>query len=128
MKTSIASFFTRTPSNEGSRLFLKDPVTDQPSEEWLHVLGFESDAFSAAMAVKQRRMSEIRALPEEEREGAAKEAVVQMLVSLVADWSFEEECTPDNVKTLFSEAPYIQSAVDAFAANRANFIKPRLTN
>ncbi len=120
-----SDFFTRTQSNAGAKLVLEDPLTGQPSNESLLVRGLESDRFREALAAKHRRNLEILTLPEAEQEAASMDAEYDLYVSLVAGWSFEEECSPEAVKQLFIEAPQIKLAVDRFAGNRANFLQER---
>ena len=44
-----------------------------------------------------------------------------LISSVVASWSFAEECTPENVSAFFENSPQVQLQVDNFAGTRANF-------
>lgn len=120
--SSVKHYHTRTAANNGAKLFLLDPVTNEQTQDWLHVLGFESDTFREAMFEKQRAVAAAQTLADPEaREDAKNTAVNNMLVSLVTDWSFDEDFSAAAVAELFAEAPYIRAAVDTFASQRANF-------
>lgn len=122
MKSKAANYFTRKPSNAGARMYLKDPVSGKVTEDYLHVLGLESDSFRAALTAKHKKNLEILALPEDQQEAAKDDAELELFASLVTGWSFEDKLTADAVKELFLEAPQIKTAVDTFAGDRANFI------
>jgi len=120
MKAS--AFYTRTPANKGALLTLVDPVTGKQTDQYLHVLGLESDKFRAALAAKHQRNMEILQMPEPEQKAASDDAELELYASLVSDWSFEEPITVAGVKELFLEAPQIKQEVDKFAGQRANFM------
>lgn len=117
-----SNYFTRTPSNNGARMLLKDPVTNEDTQDYLHVIGLESDAFRQALVVKHKRNMEILTLPEEEQPAALADAELELYTSLVTNWSFSEPCTKEAVKEMLHEAPQVKAQVDKFAGMRANFI------
>ena len=121
MKSKPSIFFTRPHANKGAKMFLKDPVTGQPTEDFLHVLGLESDAFKEALTAKHKENARILALPEAEQADALAEAELQLFASLVTGWSFDN-FSVDGVKELLREAPQVKKDVDTFAGDRANFI------
>lgn len=128
MKQSMKKFMTRANANAGVRVPILGP-DGKDSGEWIHVLGVDSDAFRRAKAVGNREVLEARAKWDEtNHKPTAEEAadVIQtsrlnLLCSLVTDWSLEEPCTPENVRTLFIEAPAIAEYVDTVSAQRNRF-------
>lgn len=117
-----SNYFTRTPSNNGAKMLLKDPVTNEDTQDYLQVLGLESDPFRQALVLKHKRNMEILTLPESEQPAALEDAELDLYASLVTGWSFSEPCTKEAVRELLNEAPQVKSQVDKFAGTRANFI------
>lgn len=124
MKPSIQSLFTRPQANEGIKLELKLP-DGKPAGTTLTVLGTDSDVFRRERVARSRENARILTLPEGARDVAHRDADVRLLATLVTAWDFEEECTPDNVARLLTEAPYIREQIDEAAANRALFLSPK---
>lgn len=126
MALSPSDFFTRTKANEGVKMPLSLP-DGTPTDEYLIIRGVDSDVYRKANDKRMRRAIEISKIEDdEEREAALKELTTETLVSLVAGWSFEEECTPEAVRELLYEAPHIADAIDVFAVDRKRFFgKPQ---
>lgn len=120
---NATDFYTRTPANTPQKYVLPDPITNAPTEEFLMVLGFDSDVFRKALVENSRSNVEILTLPEGEQEAARNKNDVILLASLVTGWSFKETFSQEAVITLLGEAPYLERGLDKFGANRANFIK-----
>lgn len=118
---SMEKFFTRQTSNEGIKVPLYYPGTNEPSGEWIRVRGMESDVFRKAEHEAKRKAVAIASLPEEERDAAHLELKRALVASLVIDWSFEQECTLENVINFFREAPQIEDAINTIASKRHLF-------
>ena len=56
-----------------------------------------------------------------DREQAINDIETECIAALVADWSFDEECTHENIIKLLTEAPQIANAINIFAARRKDF-------
>ena len=121
-KMKPSDFFTRTPSNTGVRMPLLDPITDEPTQEWLQCLGIDSDVFQDALSTKARENLRIIALPEGEQDAAQKKAQTELVASLVEDWSFDD-FSLEAVTELLHESPSIKRQVDRFVNDLENFIK-----
>lgn len=123
---NFADFLTRDRANKGITVPL--PLPDgKPSGVTLNVLSTDSDAFQTARNAKLRQNVVILAMPEEDREAAELEAEIDLLSSIVVGWTIpDRECTPENVKTLLREAPYIRNFLDRQAADKSAFfgLKP----
>jgi hypothetical protein len=115
-------FHTRTKANEGHKIPLYT-ADGRLSAHWLRVRGVDSDVFRKAQTRQTRRVAELAALPDAERDEAIAEATLDMQTALVAEWSFDKPCTPENVKEFLREAPQIAAEVDKFASRRSFFFK-----
>lgn len=120
-----ALFHTRERANEGKRLTLYTP-DGQPTEHWLQVRHVWSDAFQEANDAAIAEVSEavLAAQGDPAKIATAKrEAQIRLWASLVAAWSFDEPCTPENVEAFLREAPQIGKVIDKFAADSKRFFK-----
>ena len=126
-KPGIEAFQTRAKANEGQKipLYTADGIL---TAHWLKVRGVDSDTFRRAQHIQTRRIAEIAAMPEDERETAIVEASLEMLTALVAEWSFDEPFTHEKVKEFLREAPQIAMEIDKFASRRAFFFKTHSQN
>lgn len=116
-------FHTRARANEGVRLPLYAP-DGSPTEHWLQVRHVWSDAFQEANDVAVAEVSEavLAAQGDHAKIAAAKrEAQIKLWAALVAAWSFDEPCTPENVAAWLREAPQIGRVLDKFAADSKRF-------
>ena len=119
------AFFTRERANDGIELPLYLP-TGEKSEHWLRIRGIDSDVFREAEAEHKREAMRIAMLDDpKERAKAIADAKLSLLAALVIGWSFDQPCTPDEVKILFRQAPQLADAVDQAASRRAIFFAKR---
>jgi len=117
--TDMDQFKTREKANEGEVVYLADPATGEKTEHWIRVLSQWSDSFQEAKAEAQREAYK-RSLGLSDEE-AVKIKNEQLTAALVADWSFEQPCTMDNVVAFLREAPQIQDQVDRVGSHDARF-------
>jgi len=119
----MEEFFTRQVANVGVKLPLYLPDGSK-SEHWLRVRGIDSDEFRRAETKGKRKAIEISQIDsDDEREKIIEQVEKEVVASLIAAWSFEQECTHDNVVKFLTEAPQIMSQVNKFAARRSEFFK-----
>lgn len=121
----MEGFYTRDKANEGQRLPLRTP-DGQATDHWLQVRNVWSDAFQSAEEASMREMQErIMAMGEKPEDGAVaaakRDCTNRLLASLVAAWSFDEECTPDNVAAFLANAPQIAEQINRFSADGKRF-------
>ena len=118
----MEQFHTRAKANEGRKLFLATP-NGEKTEHWLLILSQHSDKFRRARdTALQLRAKEIALIKDpEERRQRAQDELGAVQSALVADWSFEEPCTPENVQKFMREAPQIGDAIGRFAEDDAAF-------
>ena len=116
---SMSDFFTREKANEGKKVFLTLP-DGTPTEEYLIIRGIDSDQYQATHSEVMRK---IFLKSDQDKEYSEHEAKLDIWVSLVANWSFEQECTPENIKQLLREAPQIAKKIDVLSSNRNFFFK-----
>lgn len=125
---SMNDFHTREAANNGIEvpLFLPDGTK---SEHFLVVRGIDSDEFRQADAETKRNAVLLSGIEgEAERNEFIADSKRTLIASLIADWSFEEECTPQNIKSFLKNAPQIADQVDTVAAKRSLFFGKRLSN
>lgn len=126
--SSMSKFYTRQKANDGIKIPLSLPSGEE-TEDYLVVRGIDSDQFRNADARARRQalvISEIDNM--EEKTELIRESQLDIIASLVAGWSFEEECTQEKVKELLREAPQISDAIDRIAAKRLLFFAKGSSN
>jgi len=118
----MEEFKTRERANTGHKipLFTAGGVL---TAHWVRVRGIDSDAFQRARTKQTRRIAEIVELKEGEREEAVADATLEMLASLVAEWSFPEPCEHDASKYFLRDGPQIATAIDKLSSRRAFFFQ-----
>jgi hypothetical protein len=127
-------YFTRQKANAGFKMFLPDPVTGKNTEDWLQVLGADSDVARKGDIAVQRELSKLyadafaetddkvkaRELVQKAKEATAAEDLIKEAASLVVGWGFGDFST-ENVLAFLTEAPYIADMVVTKSKDRANF-------
>lgn len=116
---------SRDTANRGVKMFIKG-ADDKPTEDWLLIRGQYSDEFQKAAASARAKVLDYmeqhgKALTPA-HEAFAKTVHDEQVVALVADWSFEEECSPLNIREFFSCNPDVASEADKFAGNSGKFV------
>lgn len=121
-------FFTRQKANEGIKLTLTLP-NGEDTDHFLMIRGVDSDVFREAEAEAKRNAMQIAALEDkEQRKVAMADEKLVLVAALIMDWSFDEECSLENVKHFLKEAPHIADQVDQIAARRTLFFREGLSN
>jgi hypothetical protein len=120
--TDMKKFFTREKASEGIQVDLFEPGAEEPSGQWLRVRGVDSDEFRQAEVETKRRQRESIASGKQPLDTHLEEMRI-LIASLVAGWSFPEECTQEAVVEFFRQAPQIQEVVNQLAAKRSLFFK-----
>lgn len=117
---TIELFDTLTPATDGVTLPLSLP-DGSDSGHWLRIRGRDAEPFRRAEFEAQRKIQKLG------ERGATYEAIegarLDLLASLVIDWSLDEQCNADNVRRLLRVAPQIAGALDRAAADRALFFR-----
>lgn len=122
---SMKDFYTRDAGNRGTKVPLTLPDGSE-TDQFLIVRSIDSDAFRDASADARRdviRAAQIDDL--DERRKLARESTLNMQVSLVKEWSFDEECTPEAVREFLIGAPHIADALDQLCSKRELFIEKK---
>ena len=124
----MEAFFTRERANEGVEIPLYTPDGTK-TQHWIRIRGVDSDVFREAEANSKRDAFRVASMEDSlERAKAIQEAKLNLIAALVISWSFEKECTLENVKEFFRQAPQIADAVDQVASKRALFFAKRSSN
>lgn len=122
---SMKDFYTRDAGNRGTKvpLFLPD---GKKTEQYLIVRSVDSDAFREASADARREVIRAAQVDDlDERRKMARESTLNLQVSLVKDWSFDEECTPEAVREFLIGAPHIADELDQLCSKRELFIEKK---
>jgi len=123
----MSDFGIARKANEGVKLPLALPDGTE-TDHYLVVRGADSARFRGARAKYNREL--VKSLKTckddpERQERLESETRLKMVASLVADWSFPEDCNELNVCKFLADAPPIEEQVDSFAGVRSNFfVKP----
>lgn len=121
----MEAFFTRERANEGVEIPLYTPDGTK-TQHWIRIRGVDSDVFREAEANSKRDAFRVASMEDSlERAKAIQDAKLNLIAALVISWSFEKECTLENVKEFFRQAPQIADAVDQVASKRALFFAKR---
>lgn len=127
MSNEMNAFFTRQASNEGIIVPLVTP-TGEATEHWIRMRGVDSDVFRDVEVSSRRGLIAIAQKPPEERKEAIEAEKIKLIACLVIAWSFEQECTLENVCAFLKEAPQIADEIDRIASKRALFFAKRSTS
>ena len=124
----METFFTAEKANEGIKLDLYHPVTQEKTEHSIWIRGVDSDEFRRAKAASFRRLAQIAGNPNrtaakaELDKTSVEEEMLDVQAALVIKWTFKEECTLENIKKLFKKAPQILDYIDRCANERSLFL------
>lgn len=125
MSQGMESFYTREKANSGVEVPLYRPDGTKSEHHFL-IRGVDSDAFRAAEAEARRKGMEIAMISDSlEKAQAIQLAKLTLIAHLVISWTFDQECTIENVVNFFREAPQIADAVDQVASKRSLFFAQR---
>lgn len=126
------SIDTRGANNKAAVLILTHPLTRKPllTDDNQHVtislLGADSDVSEKMQRGTQRRRLKnlnVKMTPEE-----LEEESLSLLVALTVEWQnvgkngVELECTPDNVRMIYTERPWVRKQADAFVGDLSNYL------
>lgn len=117
-----SAFHTRERANAGIKLPLYTPEGVLTSH-WLLVRGRDSDEYQIAHRKAQRGLADLLGKSEAEALAVTRERELDLFVSLIAGWSFDEPFTDENVRNFLTEAPQIREKVDELASRRDFFFK-----
>jgi hypothetical protein len=125
----LSKYKTRARANEGVRVQLVDPSTGKAGDDWVEVVSSLSDAFRDARDKALQDAGETAAMGDDaKRKEAMAEVRASMHASLVRAWSFDEPCTPENVREFLKEAPQVSDAVTVAADDHRRFFGQGLTD
>lgn len=117
-------FLDEEKLENGCRMQLSD-MQGNSTEDWLSVLYIHSDEAQALIAKEYRdRINtegmSVDQIAEQVKDRASIEMSIRHL--LVKSWSFEQECTPENVKELLRRNPEIANRVFIRSENKRFFL------
>lgn len=106
MSKSFAKYETRKTINKGARLELADPTTGEATGDWLKIRYSLADDYAMAREEVERSDAITGA-----QDSGSVERTARYLAPLIADWSFDEPCTPENVFEFLCIAPHVHGAI-----------------
>jgi len=119
--------FTNTDkANDGQWLELEDIETSEPMDVHIKLAGSDSDAYK-----KELRRQQDKAIKKGIKNKTAEQfdnEGISLLVACTLDWKNIEingdvlECTPENARWIYKNAPMIREQVDEFVGDRSNFL------
>lgn len=119
--TSMNEFFTRDTANEGKRVYLHSP-DGVKTEHWVLVRSVDSDAYEQAKIQRDRALLDAPSSDDDEAYNAfIRETRLNMIASVIAGWSFDEELTPENVRVFLDKAPQIAREIEQLSSSRSFF-------
>ena len=119
--SDMDAFYTREAANNGIKVPLFTP-DGSATDHYIMIRGVDSDEFRAADTEARRSVLKFAAIEDPaELDIATSDAIRKTRASLVISWSFEQECTLDNVINFLREAPQLADAIDMTAAKRSLF-------
>lgn len=114
---SLADFNTRDRAEEGTRVDLMLP-SGEPSGEWVQVRSYmATEAQRVRFDVERRRAEKGAALSYDD--GQQLEA--ESRAALVKAWSFDDECTPANVKAWLYASQTVSNQIMVVATQDERF-------
>ena len=120
---------TKEAHEEGAEVQINDPITGEPTDLYIKVLGVDSMAFQKSQRLLKNKAVEAYSKDQKIDEGQEIESEIDELVALTIGWrgleskGKEKKFTPEACKTLYTNGPGVRNQVDRFISNRANFTK-----
>lgn len=118
-------------ANEGSELTVLHPATQEETDIKIILRGADSDEYrsNTRRRVEQmQRNAKLKNQPDMDVKDL-EDKHIELLAGLTLSWTGvqkgEEDvpCTPENVKDIYTNWPWIKEQVNKFVEDRANFIK-----
>lgn len=118
------AFFTRARSNIAARIPLVHPETGEKTDEWIDVLGMDSDPMVRYQSESFRRGLEIARIsdPEKKQQAIDRNRAEEAATALAA-WSFEGPCTMDAKIAVLIECPRMVREIIRVCYEDSHFFK-----
>ena len=132
-RTPMDAFNVKTLSEEGVKMHLELPDGTE-TDEFLVVRGADCKTFKRAIARTHRqRLKRMKAQNGKDIDPAVEAAKTEkedreLVAILVVGWSFEKECTQENVLKFLESAPQVEEQINEIAGKREHFFKKPLTD
>lgn len=127
----LSTLDVKSAAERGADLHLEHPTTGEPLKTddgkpiVIRLLGNDSREFRAGLS----ELAEKNAGKKRASFASAEANGIELLSRVTVGWqnvTYKGEalkCTPENVRMIYSEINWIKEQVDAFVADRANFLK-----
>jgi hypothetical protein len=127
----LSTLDVKSAAERGADLHLEHPTTGEPLKTedgkniTIRLLGNDSREFRAGLSeIAEKNVGKKRT-----SFASAEANGIELLARVTVGWqnvTYKGEalkCTPENVRTLYTEISWIKEQVDAFVADRSNFLK-----
>lgn len=111
----ITELFTNEKAQRGKKISVTK-ADGTETGQWMIVRSVDSEAYETAIAEQREVLAD-----EEATTDQIKDAMTRAYASLVADWSFDTPCTPENVFNLLKNAKYLREEIATVAGDRKRF-------
>lgn len=105
MSNPFERYNTRAKINTRQRIYLADPDTGESTGDWIDV------RYSLADDYAEAREQVVREIAIQGEDGPAVERSARIIAPLIAGWSFDVECSADNVYQFLCLAPHLHNAI-----------------
>lgn len=128
----LATLDTTATAEQGARLELRHPATDEPLGAVLVLAGTDSKTFRRHEATNLNRFIERMSKGKRAKGKSAEEQEresLDMLVACTLSWSgvvldgVEPPCTPENALTLYTRLPWVKEQARDFMMDRGNYLR-----
>lgn len=126
MTISLDQLNTSKAADEGVWMELDHPVTGEPIDMHLKLLGSDSETYKKTLRKQQDRHLKkgIRNLRSEQVEADT----IELLVNCTVDWRNVEEhgeeisCTKENIRHVYKSYDFVKEQARDFVEDRSNFL------
>lgn len=106
----LSDLYTRDRANAGRRIPLIRP-DGRDTGEWLLILHPDSDAFRRKKSDILSAAAMLRDVPDDERRRLYDRAQLELMASLIAGWSLDDEFSEKSAIELLENAPYLTDVI-----------------
>lgn len=127
----LSTLDTTSAAETGATLIVRHPVTgeDLKGEDGnpmtLTLLGADSGAFKRAVSDSMKSNKGRKDLSIADAERSTVDMLARVTTGMSDNWTWDKEPFPfskENIKRLYTERPWMREQVDAFIADRSNFL------
>ena len=108
----MEEFYTRDFQESARKLALFNPSTKEPTEHYLEYVGYYSGHYQNYLLDFQRKAMDSGSEMMSDR----SKYKAEICAGYVTGWSFDKDCTPENVAEFLLNAPQVCTSLDIAAS------------